>query len=142
MTTPKFAAAGEKSKQPKSIEMPFTFRCSHCKKDTAILTTKEEIKEDFVGDTKIICEYIEETETFEGNWFEITDDMKKGLKIACCDCEQANEGVSIHDGMELIYNFVDDDYPDGLPLQAVVRINRKESKTNWRVASFKMPKRK
>lgn len=131
---------GEKSKQPKIIEMPYGFVCTHCKNETAKITTKEELKSDFVGDTQILVEYIEDTETMEGNWFEIIDDMKKGLKIACCTCDKANDGIKITDNEIIDYQFIDDEYPQGMWLKAIVKLNKKEIKRTWRVANFKLPR--
>jgi general stress protein 26 len=134
MTT---AITSEKSKQPKCIEMPFSFICTHCKKETAKLTTKEELKEKLSEDKTRIIEYTEETEIFEGNWFEITDKNKNGLKIATCTCKDSNEGISIHDNQEIQYLFIDDEHPNGILLDAVVRINRKDIKKQQYLQSIR-----
>lgn len=127
-------------KQPKLIEMPFSFMCSHCKKESARITTREELKEDFVGDTRILVEYIEDTETFEGNWFEITEEPKRGLKIATCNCENSNEGQKIFDGMMVKYFYKDEEFTDGIYLDSIVRINKKDTKKSWRFSKIKLPK--
>ena len=134
------SAANELMRQPRIIEMPYSFKCTHCGTETAKITTKEERKTGFVDDTRIMVDYIEDSEVFEGNWFEIIDDMKKGLRIACCTCEKANEGVEINDGDVIDYLFIDDEYPDGILLKSVVNINKKVSKKSWRVAKVSAPK--
>ncbi|MDX1532595.1 MAG: hypothetical protein R3230_00090 [Nitrosopumilaceae archaeon] len=102
-------------KQPKMVTNTFDFMCKHCNELCSRLTVTE------TNDGSII----KNDESFEGKYFEIVENGPyKGLKISTCDCEDANEGVSINNGDVIKYYMIDSNNPDGVYLDAVVHINQ------------------